>query len=100
MLTYLDRVWLTAFYNAAKAIRPTETPSSLIALSPELMRASWLIQQLEEGGFGNNVAVRPCATYTMAPNLDELVENMMLAKQMFFTGITDEKIEKVKLIFR
>jgi hypothetical protein len=71
-----------------------------MALSPKLMRASWLVQQLEHGGFGNNVKVRLCVTFTMAASLDELVENMMLAKQMFFTGITDEKIEKVKLIFR
>jgi hypothetical protein len=71
-----------------------------MALSLELMRASWLIPQLEEGGFRNNVAVRPCATYTMAPSLDELVENMLLASQMFFPGFTDEEIEKVKPVFR
>lgn len=71
-----------------------------MALSPKLMRASWLVQQLEHGGFGNNVEVRPCVTYTMAASLDELVENMMLAKQNFFTGFTNEEIEKVKPIFR
>jgi hypothetical protein len=71
-----------------------------MALSPELMRASWLIQQFEEGGFGNNVEVKPCITFTMAAIFDELAKNMMLARRMFFKRFTDEEIEKVKPIFK
>lgn len=92
-------MWLNAFYNAARAVRPHEEPLKLMALKPEVMRASWLAMQLEEGGFGNNVEVRPCVTYTEAGSLDELVENMMLAKQMFFAGYSEEELERVKLIF-
>ena len=56
--------------------------------------------QLEDAGFGSNVEVRPCVTYTSAKSLDELVENMMLAKQMFFAGVSDEELDRAKLVFR
>jgi hypothetical protein len=36
----------------------------------------------------------------MAASLDELVENMMLARQMFFAKFTDAEIKKVKPIFK
>ena len=71
-----------------------------MALPPKILRASWLIQQLEEGGFGNNVEVKPCVTYTVAANLDEMTENMMLARGMFFSKFTSEEIEKVIPIFK
>jgi len=71
-----------------------------MALKPEILRASWLIRQLEEGGFGNNVEVKLCVTYTMAKSLDELTENMMLARRMFFSKFTEEEIEKVKPILK
>jgi hypothetical protein len=51
---------------------------------------SWLIEQLEERGSGNNVEIKPCVTYTMATSLDEMTENMMLARQMFFSRFTKE----------
>jgi hypothetical protein len=91
---------LTAFYNAARAVRPNETPDSFMALKPELLRVSWLAQQLEEGGFGNNVEFKTGVTYTMAASLDELTENMMLARNMFFSKFTDEEIEIVKPILK
>jgi hypothetical protein len=87
---------LTAFYNTAREVRPNETPDSFMALTPEILRASWLIQQLEEGGFGNNVEIKPCVTYTIATSLDEMTENMMLARQMFFSKFTAEEIEMAK----
>ncbi len=93
-------MWLNAFYKAARAVRPHEEPMQLMALRPNMMRASWLAAQLEDGGFGNNVEVRPCVTYTEAGSLDELVENMMLAKQMFFAGYDDEELESAKLNFK
>lgn len=63
------------------------------------MRGSWLLAQLEDAGFGNNVELRPHVTYTSARSLDELVENMMLAKQMFFAGYDDEELERAKPLF-
>jgi hypothetical protein len=100
VLILVDLVWLTAFYNAARVIRPHETPDSFMSLKPDLLRASWLIQQLEEGGFGNNVEVKPCVTYTIAASLDELTENMMLAREMFFSKFTNAEIEKLNPILK
>ncbi|KAG4440101.1 hypothetical protein IFR05_004398 [Cadophora sp. M221] len=98
--TWADRVWLTAFYKAGLAIRPNEEPQTLMALEPEVLRASWLATQLEAGGFGNNIEVKPCVTCTMASSLEELVDNMMLAKQMFFSGYSEEELVRVKIIFK
>ena len=70
-----------------------------MALTPEEMRASWLAVQLEAGGFGNSIEIRPSVTYTMAASLDKLVENMMLTKQMFFAGYNEEKLVKAKSKF-
>lgn len=94
-----DRVWLTAFYNTARTIRPDDEPQKLMALKPEMLRAAWLATQLEEGGFGNNVEIRSCVTYTEAGSLEELVDNMLLAKQMFFTGFSEEEMERVRPVF-
>ncbi len=63
-----------AFYNAAKPVRPADSVYLPMTLSPEMMRASWAIQQLEEGGLGNTVEVKPYVTYATAACLDELVE--------------------------
>jgi hypothetical protein len=71
-----------------------------MALDIKLMRGSWLVAQLEGAGFGNNVEIRPFLTYTSARSLDELVENMMLAKQMFFAGYSDDELERAKPLFR
>ncbi|RDL33705.1 Uncharacterized protein BP5553_08073 [Venustampulla echinocandica] len=94
------RVWLSAFYNTARAIRPDAEPQTAMKLNPEILRGSWLLTALEEGGFGNNVELRPYVTYTSAPSLDDLIGNLMLAKGMFFGGYSDEEILRVGLIFR
>jgi hypothetical protein len=61
-----------------------------MALRPQELWASWLAAQREAGGFGNSIGIRPSVTYTVAASVDELVENMMLAKQMFFAGYSEE----------
>jgi hypothetical protein len=71
-----------------------------MALAPELLRASRLIQQLEEGGFGNNVEIKLCVKYTMTASLDEMTDNMMLARRMFFSKFTDGEIKKVKPVLK
>ncbi|KAF4617030.1 hypothetical protein G7Y89_g15119 [Cudoniella acicularis] len=88
--------WADAFYKTARAVRPHEEPQTLMALGPEILRGSWLMRQMEEGGFENNVEVRPSATFTSASSLEELVDNMMLAKGMFFGGYTDEELVEAK----
>jgi hypothetical protein len=71
-----------------------------MALPAEVMRGSWLAAQLEEGGFGTNVEVKQCITYTEAGSLNELADNMLLASGMFFPGYTDEELQRAKLLFR
>jgi hypothetical protein len=71
-----------------------------MALKPEELRASWLAAQLEAGGFGNNIEIRPFVTYTVAASLIELVENMMLAKQMFFAGFSEGELVEAKSAFK
>ncbi|MCJ1377327.1 hypothetical protein MMC17_000421 [Xylographa soralifera] len=97
--TWADRVWPTAFLNAARGVRPHEPPKNGMAQSPEVMRGSWLLKQLEDAGFGNNVELRPFLTHTTARSLDELVENMMLAKAVFFQGYSDEELGQAKVLF-
>jgi hypothetical protein len=71
-----------------------------MALSYQLLRGSWLVSILEDGGFGNNVELRPCTTYTIAKSLDELAENMMLAKGMFFAGYSEEELERARPVLK
>jgi hypothetical protein len=59
----------------------------------------WLATLLKDGGFGNNIEVRVCMTYTSASNLDELVENMMLGGHIFFPGYSGKELERAKSIF-
>ncbi|KAK0122030.1 hypothetical protein ONS95_010295 [Cadophora gregata] len=98
--TWADRVWLTAFYNTALWVRPNEKPQTLMALEPDVLRGSWLATKLEDGGFGNNIEVKLCATYTMASSLDELADNMMLAKQMFFSDYSEKELSLASTVFR
>ncbi|TKA81838.1 hypothetical protein B0A49_01068 [Cryomyces minteri] len=98
--TWADRVWSTAFLDIARATRPHETPQNKMAIDLEYMRGSWLVAQLEEAWFGNDIELRPFSTSTNAASLDELVENIMLAKQMFFVDYSDEELERAKLLLR
>ena len=91
-----DRVWPAAYFSTARVVRPHEEPQNGVAMDPEYMTASWLACQLEEGGFRNNVEVKPVLTYVSASSLDVLVENMMLGSRMFFAGYSDEELGKAK----
>ncbi|MCJ1393947.1 hypothetical protein MMC18_006824 [Xylographa bjoerkii] len=97
---WADRVWPTAFLNTARSVRPHDTPQNGMAQSTEVMRDSWLLKQLEDAGFGNNVELRPFLTHTSAKSLDELVENMMLAKSFVFVGYSDEELVRAKVLFK
>ncbi|TVY92212.1 Methyltransferase [Lachnellula willkommii] len=97
---WADRVWLSAFSKTAMTIRPHEEPSDMLTMDPEVLRGSWLLKQIEDGGFGNNAEVRPLATSVSATSLDELVENMMLAAPMLFRGYSEEELSRVKPVLR
>lgn len=72
----------------------------MLTVDPEVLRGSWLLKQIEDGGFGNNAEVRPFATSVSATSLDELVENMMLAAPMLFKGYSEEELSQVKPVLR
>jgi hypothetical protein len=99
-LKIADRVWLSAFSETARTIRPHEEPSSMMKMEPELLKGSWLLKQLEDGGFGNNAEVRPFATSVSATSLDGLVENMMLAAPMLFGGYSEAELSQAKPILK
>ena len=71
-----------------------------MALDREVLRGSWLATNMENGGFGNNFEVKPFVNYTMAASLDELADNMMLAKQMFFSGFSEKEISSARSVLR
>ncbi|KAF2503040.1 S-adenosyl-L-methionine-dependent methyltransferase [Lophium mytilinum] len=98
--TWADRVWLTAFTNTARRIRPSATPQNAMALEPEFFTGSWLLRQFEEGGFGCNVEIKSVVTYTSAASLEELVENMFMAKGMFFAGFDEEELGRAKEVLK
>lgn len=101
VLTFvIDRVWPIAFLNTARQVRPHETPSEGVAMPPCIMNGSWLFGQLERAGFGVNVEVRPFITYTSAESMDSLVENFMLAKQMFFSGYSELELGRAASILK
>lgn len=78
----------------ARAIRPSETPFTW-DVPGDWTRGFFLTQQLEDAGFGHHVSVKSVDTRIEAGSLDELVENMLLFKDMFYKGYTEE--EKARL---
>ena len=82
--------------NAARSVRPNETPKNALTIEPKYLRGSWLASLLEEGGFGNNVEVRAITTCVSAKSLDELVGSMMLASRMLFPGYSDEELARAR----
>ena len=56
--------------------------------------------QLEDAGFGNAVQVKSVDSAITAGSLDELVANMMLFKDMFYKGYTDEEIRKATAVLK
>ncbi|TVY15090.1 Glandicoline B O-methyltransferase roqN [Lachnellula arida] len=97
---WADRVWLSAFSKTAMMIRPHEEPSNMLRMDPEVLRGSWLLKQIEDGGFGNNAEVRPFATSVSATSLEELVENMMVAAPLLLKGYDEEELSRVKPILK
>jgi hypothetical protein len=71
-----------------------------MTLPPERLRGSWCLSLLEDGGFGNSAELRPCTTHSSAGSLDELVEKIVLARQMFWAWYSDEEFKRAKPIFK
>jgi hypothetical protein len=76
-------------------MRPNEEPQGW-KIPDDWFRGSWLLRQLEDAGFGHRVEVRSVPTHVDAADLDELVENFLFLKEMYFKGYSEVEIAKVK----
>ncbi|PMD46346.1 S-adenosyl-L-methionine-dependent methyltransferase [Hyaloscypha variabilis F] len=97
--TWAERNFTDALEAAALRIRPRETPFSW-DLPEEWGRGSWLMKQLEDAGFGNRVTVKRVEGRMEARSLDELVGNLMGAKDMFYKGYSDEEVERLPEVLK
>lgn len=55
---------------------------------------------LDEGGFDAQVEVKLVKGGMQAETLDQLVENMMLFKDMFFKSYSDEEVKRLPEVIR
>jgi hypothetical protein len=53
------------------------------------------MRQLEDAGFGNQVTVKRVEGRMEAPSLEELVDNMMGMKDMFYKGYSEEEVRRL-----
>lgn len=53
------------------------------------------MKQLEDAGFGNRVTVKRVEGCMEAGTLDELVDNLMGAKDMFYKGYSEEEVARL-----
>ena len=80
-------------------IRPNETPYSWKDVKGR-DSGSFLMKQLEDAGFTPRVEVRSVTGTVSATSLDELVSNMMLPKDMFWKGYSEEEIKKAEPVLK
>ncbi len=53
------------------------------------------MRQLEDAGFGNRVTVKRVEGRMEAASLEELVDNMMGVKDMFYKGYNKEEVRRL-----
>ena len=53
------------------------------------------MRQLEDAGFGNRVTVKRIEGRMEAASLDELVDNLMGTKDMFYKGYSEEEVGRL-----
>jgi len=53
------------------------------------------MKQLEDAGWGNRVTVKSVEGRMEAENLEELVDNLMGVKDMFYKGYSEEEVAKL-----
>ncbi|RDW88604.1 hypothetical protein BP6252_00636 [Coleophoma cylindrospora] len=92
--TWYQRNFDAAFLATSKTIRPDAEPFTW-SQHPSWETGWYLVQKLEEAGFGNKVMLKSVTTAAEAPTLDELVDNMLLFKDMFFKGYSEEEQQRL-----
>ncbi|KAL3423371.1 methyltransferase type 11 [Phlyctema vagabunda] len=88
--TWRGRNFTTAFEQTSLRIRPDSEPFSWGA-DPAWETDYFLMNALAQAGFGEKVSVREIQSAAEAPSLDELVDNMLLFKDMFFKDYNEEE---------
>lgn len=58
------------------------------------------MKMLDEGGFDANVDIKLVEGGMQAGSLDELVENLMLFKDMFFKDYNEEEVKRMPEVIR
>jgi hypothetical protein len=95
MVMGAERNFTEAMEAAARIVRPEEKPFSW-DLPDERSKGWWLMQRLEEAGFGNKVSVKSHVGRMEAGSVEELVGNIMLFKDMFYKDYSEEEIVKLE----
>lgn len=99
ILNKLERNWDAALEAVARKIRPHDEAYSW-NIHADWTKGWFLMRLFEEAGFGYNVEVRNEPTYVEARDLDEMVENMMLFKDMFFKEYSEEEVAKIPALLK
>ncbi|TVY65727.1 Glandicoline B O-methyltransferase roqN [Lachnellula suecica] len=95
--TWAKRNFDDAFEAACRRIRPDEKPYSWKSTSG-WDKGWWLMQHLEEAGFGHQVEVRSVKGKLSAGSLEELVGNWMLLKGMFFKHYKEDELKRLPAV--
>jgi hypothetical protein len=86
----LEQHFVKVLQAAARRVRPHETPFSW-GVPKEWLTSGFLQNTLAGAGFGK-VEVQGVMGRMEAGNLDELVDNLMLIKNMFFKDYSEEEL--------
>ncbi|KUJ22047.1 S-adenosyl-L-methionine-dependent methyltransferase [Mollisia scopiformis] len=97
--TWYRRNFEKAFEATGRTIRPNEEPSAW-KIPAEWNKGWWLMKMLDEGGFDADVEVKLVKGGMQASSLDELVENLMYFKDMFFKGYNEEEVKRLLEVMR
>jgi hypothetical protein len=82
---------------AARTVRPHET-LNIMKIPEDWNKGWWLMQRLEQAGFGGKVAVKSVEGRREAESLEVLVGNLMVSKDMFFPGWSEEELERLEKV--
>jgi len=94
-----ERNFPDALAATARHLRPTEKPFSWSAPG-EWSQAPWLAEQFKSAGFGDNVEVKTVEGRMEAGSIDEMVENMLFLRDIFYKGFSEDEIEKAAVILK
>jgi ubiquinone/menaquinone biosynthesis C-methylase UbiE len=95
----VERNFTDALEAAALRIRPNDKPFTWEA-PEEWATGSWLMKQLEDVGFGNHVTVKRAEGRMDAGSLEELVNNLMGVKDMFYKEYSEEEVARLQGVLK